>query len=1054
MKKNLVRILVLLMTMSSTGLPFAASIALAASPPTANILVSRASDGKPGREGADGYLITSDGRFVIFTSCSPGYVPNVGSFNCNTPFIFRKDVSTGEYRVVSSATSGSLLNGLAIPSGVSDDGNIVIFQDGSVTTPGVPQGGQIFAKNIASGVLSVVTTNANGDLANRGASFSHLSGDGRYATFTSSASNLSTVVQGEPVQVFRKDLQTGEVQVASLSFDGQPSNSESQESAISQDGRYVVFTSQASNLVLGSPQGFGAYRRDFWTGLTERLFGPESLGSYTGLFNPVIDGSGSKVIIDTQVVNPNALDTSTRDVFLWDVGAHTAKILNRALDGSVIHNPSYTYNVRSLSRNGRYATISVQGNGNYLFSGKSDGAGIAYILNLETGQYNLMGKDLDDGLGVPPAQFTYCDSHPIGVTDDGATGFFESVCVNMVEGAPSSFGGQIYSTKFADEYAAHIVGTPSKSANEYGWYNSDVNISWTIQDPRGEFAGLALPASTIASFNRAHSDAISATMCNSVALCLEGHFLLSEDLDPPLITSPISLFPRGNGNYVFTVDSRDQGGFQDVSGIAYGEFYFGIDPGVGNASSARNQGGGNLTALITQQPTDANPMFVRARDRAGNWSGVARYPADNQAPVVTGTPDRQPNTLGWYNGDVAINWSSVDPAPSSGTPTRPPVVVAALEGANTYDSNPSCDPAGNCAIGKLSLSIDKTPPNVGLFGPLSQNYGSTRMFTAPATDAISGVTVGEYFVGSFDPGQGGGAPMTYSGGVLSSSNGALASLAPGVYQLNMRAKDVADNWSPISTTQLTVALPAPTGLAAASPTNNAPVLTWNAVTPASSYQVWRQDSLTGISIQLGINNLITSNSFTDSSAQPGVYSYNVIAVSNGVQSIPSNTAQVALTNLASANANSRNIEATNTNNKIAHVVPTAGDILPGLIAGNAVEGTFDFRLGYPGGTFNIWRPLTFTFNAGGHNLFIKSIAIDWLVVNSPSNTTGVFQGTARATLDNNVTSGLPFTVTSMKGQSTSSPKASFKLVVYADSSRTAVLYQVDDQLSNGSVNIF
>ncbi len=81
------------------------------------------------------------------------------------------------------------------------------------------------------------------------------------------------------------------------------------------------------------------------------------------------------------------------------------------------------------------------------------------------------------------------------------------------------------------------------------------------------------------------------------------------------------------------------------------------------------------------------------------------------------------------------------------------------------------------------------------------------------------------------------------------SDNALTNLPAGTYQLNVRAEDAAGNWtSPAVTGQLTVVLPAPTMLTAMTPTNNAPVLTWNTVPTATNYQVWRQDTLTDTNI--------------------------------------------------------------------------------------------------------------------------------------------------------------------------------------------------------------
>ena len=86
------------------------------------------------------------------------------------------------------------------------------------------------------------------------------SDDGRYVTFESEAGNLSTADDDSFVNVFVKDLQTGEVKLASRGIGG-PANGDSDSSVfsaaygpeISGNGRYVVFASKATNLVNGDP---------------------------------------------------------------------------------------------------------------------------------------------------------------------------------------------------------------------------------------------------------------------------------------------------------------------------------------------------------------------------------------------------------------------------------------------------------------------------------------------------------------------------------------------------------------------------------------------------------------------------------------------------------------------------------------------------------------------------------------------------------------------------------------------------------------------------------
>src|SRR5439155_20171498 len=98
-----------------------------------------------------------------------------------------------------------------------------------------------------------------------------------------------------------------------------------------------------------------------------------------------------------------------------------------------------------------------------------------------------------------------------------------------------------------------------------------------------------------------------------------------------------------------------------------------------------------------------------------------------------------PNANGWYSGDVTVDWSAADPAPSSGTPTTPADSVLTGEGAAvSVTSGQSCDAAGNCATGSFTASIDRTAPTVGApsFAGNPLRAGAATTVTASAADGL------------------------------------------------------------------------------------------------------------------------------------------------------------------------------------------------------------------------------------------------------------------------------------------------------------------------------
>jgi GDSL-like lipase/acylhydrolase family protein len=183
---------------------------------------------------------------------------------------------------------------------------------------------------------------------------------------------------------------------------------------------------------------------------------------------------------------------------------------------------------------------------------------------------------------------------------------------------------------------------------------------------------------------------------------------------------------------------------------------------------------------------------------------IAAAPADTTAPKVTGTPARQPDHGEWYNREVAINWKAVDPEPSSGAPSQPEPTMADQDGTHTYTSAESCDPAGNCAKGSLTVNLDKTAPVLGTptWTSNPKATDATSLLSVPASDNLSGIVEAEYFLGDEDPGQGNGATMHVTEDSITTTFG--KDFPTGVWKVTMRTKDAAGNWSALVSDYLVV----------------------------------------------------------------------------------------------------------------------------------------------------------------------------------------------------------------------------------------------------------
>jgi len=216
--------------------------------------VSVASDGKEGNGFSFLPLISADGRFVAFTSEASNLAP--GDTN---PWwdVFVHDRLTGQTTMVSVASDGTPGNGASIGTSISGDGRFVAFSSSaSNLAPGDTNGViDVFVHDRLTGETTRVSVASDGAQGNASSDGGVLSGDGRFVVFFSASSNLAPGDTNAAMDVFLHDRQTGQTTRVSVASDGAQGNADSSGAAISADGRFVVFTSEASNLVPGDTNG-------------------------------------------------------------------------------------------------------------------------------------------------------------------------------------------------------------------------------------------------------------------------------------------------------------------------------------------------------------------------------------------------------------------------------------------------------------------------------------------------------------------------------------------------------------------------------------------------------------------------------------------------------------------------------------------------------------------------------------------------------------------------------------------------------------------------------
>ena len=244
------------------------------------------SEGDPG-EWEDGLettpVISADGRYVAFATDAFNLVPGDTNFYTD---VFVRDREAGTTERVSISSSGRQGNGDSEGPAISGHGRYVAFSSTSTTlTPGGRDVGGVFVRDRTTKTLRRVSVNDHGVAGNGFSTGAAISAHGGTVAFQSAATNLVAGDTNSLRDVFVRDLKTGTTQRISVASDGSQSNGDNTDPIISGGGRYVAFTSTASNLGPGGGLPT-AYIRDRWTGTTSLV----SVGD-TGEATDVLIGS-------------------------------------------------------------------------------------------------------------------------------------------------------------------------------------------------------------------------------------------------------------------------------------------------------------------------------------------------------------------------------------------------------------------------------------------------------------------------------------------------------------------------------------------------------------------------------------------------------------------------------------------------------------------------------------------------------------------------------------------------------------------------------------------
>jgi Tol biopolymer transport system component len=411
----------------------ATGVALAATPTTE--LVSATPGGAPGNRDSYEPPMSADGRFVAFASQASNLV--AGDSNRSID-VFVRDRQTGQTTLASVATGGAQSNGDSYRPAISGDGRYVAFASHASNLAPVDRKHayyDVFIHDQQTGATKLVSETSSGTGGNGESNHPSLSENGRFVAFSSDATNL---VPGRTIHPshheFVRDMQTGKIERIDVSSKGVQGDGDCHDPSISADGRFDAFTSRASNLVKGDTNhAYDVFVRDRKKGTTTRVSVTSSGGQANeSSIHAWISGDGRYVTFESSATNLVPHDTNkARDIFVHDRKTGKTTLVSASSSGAEGNADSVS---PSISNHGGWvAFYSLASN---FAPGDKNRLYDAFVRDVRAGTTTRVSV----GLGGADPDGASSDEPPVppSLSSDGDFVAFTSAASNLVAGDSGS----------------------------------------------------------------------------------------------------------------------------------------------------------------------------------------------------------------------------------------------------------------------------------------------------------------------------------------------------------------------------------------------------------------------------------------------------------------------------------------------------------------------------------------------------------------------------------------------------------------------------------------
>jgi Tol biopolymer transport system component len=329
--------------------------------------------------------------------------------------------------------------GLRYRASLSGDGRFAVFESyaNNLVADDTNSAYDVFVRDLTRDTTIRVSVDSSGVQGNGHSSRATISADGRYVAFSSTASNLVAGDTNAKADVFLHDLKQGSTVRVSVDSDGLQSNGNSLDSALSADGSVIVFTSGASNLYpLDGNDTWDVYRHDRISGATtlvSKTTGGTSGNGDSG--SPAISANGEVVVFCSDASDLIPGDTNAQsDIFYTTQGKSLKTLMSASVAKSGAQGNAHSIDPDVSDDGSRIVFMSAADN---FVSGDSNQTYDIFVHNTATAATSLVSASAT-GVHADDASFGPA------ISGDGSKVSFFSLAHNLVDNDATFFQTDVY----------------------------------------------------------------------------------------------------------------------------------------------------------------------------------------------------------------------------------------------------------------------------------------------------------------------------------------------------------------------------------------------------------------------------------------------------------------------------------------------------------------------------------------------------------------------------------------------------------------------------------